>query len=138
MGVLLTHDYLDGNANLRSNGELLQREIVSRNPNIYLVLCGHRYTEDTLPAQFDDNGDGAMDRTVYQCIANYQNLGQGGGGYIRFLRIDETKGTIRFYTYSSYLGVYRTPPERAKNPKDTWPIPWKSVAEKAATEKEAA
>ncbi len=124
IGVLLTHDYLDSSSSLRSNGRTLQEEIVKKNRNIYLVLCGHRYTEDNIPIQFDDNGDGTMDRTVYQCIANYQNLGQGGGGYIRFLRIDETKGTIRFYTYSPYLDVYRLPPERAKNPQDTWPIPW--------------
>ncbi|HWR22592.1 MAG TPA: metallophosphoesterase [Feifaniaceae bacterium] len=124
VGVLLTHDYLDSYSSLRSNGKTLQEEIVKQNRNIYLVLCGHRYTEDNIPVQFDDDGDGAMDRTVYQCIANYQNLSQGGGGYIRFLRIDEAKGTIRFHTYSPYLGVYRAPPERAKNPQDTWPVPW--------------
>ncbi len=132
VGVLLTHDYLDSNSHLRSNGKTLQEEIVKQNYNIYLVLCGHRYTEDNIPIRFDDDGDGATDRTVYQCIANYQNLGQGGGGYIRFLRIDEEKGTIRFYTYSPYLGVYRAPPERAKNPQDTWPIPWRMEEQESA------
>ena len=125
VGVLCTHDYLDGSSILTANGQLLQQKIARVNPNIYLVLCGHRYTEDEVPVHFDDNGDGASDRTVYQCIANYQNLEQGNSGYIRFLVFDETAGSIHFYTYSPLLHAYGTPPEQATCKTDTLPIPWR-------------
>jgi len=125
VGVLCTHDYLDGNSSLRSMGRTLRQKVVAASPNVYLVLCGHRYTEDEVPVRFDDNGDGIPDRTVYQCIANYQALTRGGSGYIRFLAVDEAAGTIRFYTYSPVLGAYGAPPAQATCRTDTLPIPWK-------------
>ena len=126
VGVLCTHDYLDGSSNLGANGKKLQQKIVRPNSNVYLVFCGHRYTEDEVPVRFDDNGDGVSDRTVYQCIANYQSLDLGGSGYIRFLAFDETAGSIRFYTYSPLLNAYGAPPEQATCKTDSLLIPWKS------------
>lgn len=124
VGVLCVHDYINTDSSLRGMGKQLREQVVQPNPNVYMVLCGHRYTEDCLIDTFDDDGDGTPDRSVYQCIANYQNLDNGGNGYIRFMRIDEAKGTIRFYTYSPLLGKYRAIPEKAKNQKDVLPIPW--------------
>lgn len=125
VGILCAHAYLDSRSNLVGIGKLLQQRVVRPNPNVYMVLCGHRYTEDCVPVSFDDDGDGQDDRTVYQCIANYQNIDkQGGSGYIRFMEIDESKGTIRFYTYSPLLLSYRSAPEKAANKSDTLPIPW--------------
>ncbi len=125
IGVLCVHEYLGSASELRAIGKVLQEQIVKANPNVYLVLCGHRYTEDCVKAQFDDNGDGKADRTVYQCIANYQNIdNKGGSGYMRFIEIDENKATMRFYTYSPVLDQYRSIPDTAKCQVSTLPIPW--------------
>ncbi len=124
VGVLCVHDYLDSRARLRDMGKTLQREVVAANPNIYLVLCGHRYTQYCVPVSFDDDGNGKDDRTVYQCIANYQTLEGGGLGNIRFLEIDEGKGQLRFYTYSPLLDGYRAPPSHANDKREIWPLPW--------------
>ncbi len=124
VGVLCVHEYLGSESTLRSMGKILQEKVVAKNPNLYLVLCGHRYTEDCIPAQFDDDKDGIKERTVYQCIANYQNIGGGGKGFMRFIEVDEAKGTMRFYTYSPTQQEYRDPPEGAKNKQPVMPLPW--------------
>ncbi len=124
IGVLCVHDYINSDSSLRGMGKILREEVVKPNPNVYLVLCGHRYTEDCLTLAIDDDGDGNPDRTVYECIANYQNLDNGGNGYIRFIRINESGGTMQFYTYSPLLKQYRAIPEKAKNQNAILPIPW--------------
>lgn len=130
VGVLCVHDYLNAQTKLRDVGKTLQKEVVAANPNVFMVLCGHRYTEDTLPVTFDDDGDGKPDRTVYQSIANYQNGKAGGQGYIRFLRIDEEKGVIRYHTYSPVLNKRRSPPQNAITQATELPIPWLDFAAK--------
>lgn len=125
IGVLCVHEYLGSHSTLRAIGQTLYEKVVKPNPNVYLVLCGHRYNEDCVPITFDDDRDGKDDRTVYQCIANYQDIDKkGGSGYMRFLEIDEEKGTIYFYTYSPLLDQYRSAPENATNKESTMPIPW--------------
>lgn len=125
VGILCVHEYLGSHSTLRAIGRTLQEKVVKPNPNVYLVLCGHRYNEDCVPVTFDDDRDGKVDRTVYQCIANYQEIDKkGGSGYMRFLEIDEGKGTIRFYTYSPLLDRYRSAPETATNKEAVMPIPW--------------
>lgn len=125
VGILCVHEYLGSHSTLRAIGQTLQDKVVKPNPNVYLVLCGHRYNEDCVPVTFDDDRDGKADRTVYQCIANYQDIDKkGGSGFMRFLEIDEEKGTIRFYTYSPLLNQYRPIPQSATNQKSTLPIPW--------------
>lgn len=126
VGVLCVHDYLNSKSKPSGMGKTLQKKVLAVNPNLYLVLSGHRYTQDCVPISFDDNGDGKYGRTVYQCIANYQTLQNGGSGYMRFMQINEAKGELRFYTYSPFLDEYREPPKRAINKQDVWPIPWKS------------
>ena len=66
-----------------------------------MVLCGHKYGAYLFPESFDDNGDGAEDRTVYQMLFNYQaSLKDGGGGYLRLIQINEADGTMHVMTYS--------------------------------------
>ncbi len=126
VGILCVHEYLGSHSTLREIGQTLQEKVVKPNSNVYMVLSGHRYDEDCVTAYFDDNGDGKTDRKVYQCIANYQNIDKkGGSGYMRFIEIDEEKGTIHFYTYSPLLDQYRSASQTATNPAATMPIPWK-------------
>jgi len=101
VGVLAVHEYFDTDSTLTEEGQKLFDKVVAKNPNIYMVLCGHRYTVNCIEAAFDDDGDGTPERTVYQMIANYQAAGDmGGDGYMRFMQVDEAEDVIRMYTYS--------------------------------------
>lgn len=106
VGILCLHDYFRSDLSLYSVAEEIQSSILPSNPNIYMVLCGHRYNVACVPFPCDDDGDGKDDRIVYQLMANYQEAGEGGSGYIRFFQIDEENGEMRLYAYSPYLKDY--------------------------------
>ncbi len=107
VGVLCLHDYFKTDLSLSSDGQRFYEQVVSQCANVCLVLCGHRYNIAAKPAFFDDNGDGAPERTVYQLIGNYQAAGQeGGSGYMRFIQVDEVLGEMRIYSYSPVLDDY--------------------------------
>lgn len=113
VGVLCVHSYFDTDLSLLDDGIKLKDEIIQPCKNVYMVLCGHRYSSACIPVHLDDNGDGTSDRTVLQMIANYQAIGDkkapsrtGGDGYIRFLNINELTGILSYYSYSPYLDDY--------------------------------
>lgn len=106
IGVLCTHDYFKTDLERSDTGEELFNKVVKENPNLYMVMCGHRYNEACVPASFDDDGDGQDERTVYQIINNYQAASRGGSGYMRFLQVDEARGEIRVFSYSPATGDY--------------------------------
>ena len=107
IGVLCTHDYFKTDVTLSDNGQALYDRVVAQCENIYMVLCGHRYNQVCVPMPLDDDGDGAMDRMVYQLLMNYQAAGsEGGGGFLRFMQIDEAAGTLRALSYSPTADDY--------------------------------
>lgn len=117
VGVLCVHDYFDNNCNLTGQGTFLFETVVKKNPNLYLVLCGHRYACKTVPAEVE-NPDGSQ-RTVLQCIANYQAAGrEGGSGYLRLIQVDEESQAIRIISYSPLLNdiAFYDDPENARDP----------------------
>lgn len=125
VGVLCLHEYLDSDVTLRKIGKTLEQEVVSRNPNLYLVLCGHRYAVDHRTAVFDDDGDGVPDRTVYEMISNYQAFGsRGGDGYLRLLQIDESAGEMRILAYSPTLNDYDMFDGTEQRESLSLPLPW--------------
>ncbi|OQB20435.1 MAG: cyclic 3',5'-adenosine monophosphate phosphodiesterase [Firmicutes bacterium ADurb.Bin182] len=105
-GFLLLHEYINTNGTFTDNGESIFNEVVKNNPNIYMVLCGHRYNANMRIDEFDDDKDGSPDRSVCQMLANYQNNSWGGAGYMRFFRVDEQKKEISVLTYSPYKDDY--------------------------------
>lgn len=142
VGVLCLHDYFTTKLERSDTGEAYYQQVVAQCPNLYLVLCGHRYNVACIPAVFDDDGDGVQDRTVYQMMGNYQAAGQeGGSGYMRFLQVDEGEGMIRVYSYSPLLADYRyydTPGAQdekyAVDPEREYvqfPIPWRPSSSQA-------
>ena len=107
VGVLCVHDFITTEGTLSDAGNLLRTEVVAKCPNVYMVLCGHRYGLYTLEDAFDDDGDGVPERTVYEIMMNYQAAGkEGGGGYLRLMQFDEEKHEIRCVNYSPYLDDY--------------------------------
>ena len=134
IGILCLHDYFGSDVVRTEQGQLAYDNIVTKNDNLYFVLCGHRYNSACV-AQEIPKADGTM-RTVYQMIVNYQASGKEGGlGYMRFLQVDEKAGEIRMYNYSPLLSDYRyydEPEHRSENyafdtagEQQTIAIPWK-------------
>lgn len=103
--ILCFHSYLDPGG-YSSVGRRLIESVVEPNPNVRVVLCGHEPGTAYLPAEFDDDGDGTPDRTVFQMMFNLQHEDGGGDGYLRILRFDPVNDTIEVVTYSPYLDVY--------------------------------
>lgn len=105
VGILCLHDYYTKTLELSKDGKKWYDRVVKKTPNLYMVLCGHKYGAYCFPEIFDDDGDGKPDRTVYQMLFNYQacaigDVGDGGGGFLRLMQIDEASGTLHNLTYS--------------------------------------
>ncbi|MEG1547989.1 MAG: metallophosphoesterase [Clostridia bacterium] len=135
VGILCTHDYFKTSMELSDNGQAIFDRVISENPNVYMLLCGHRYNIGHTVSHFDDDGNGTAERSVYQIMGNYQAAQtQGGGGYMRFIQIDEASAQMRILSYSPLLNdyVYYDTPEHqtekyAADPDDetiVLPLPW--------------
>ncbi|MCE5235656.1 MAG: metallophosphoesterase [Clostridiaceae bacterium] len=113
IGVLCVHDYFKTDMTYSDAGATLLKKVVKKNPNVYLVMCGHRYTVGHKSVEFDDDGDGATDRRAYELIQNYQAAGElGGSGYLQLLQFDDIKKELRLISYSPYTDdrrYYDTP-----------------------------
>lgn len=130
-GVLLTHDYLepstspDGRgANFGgSDGPLLYNLLVKDNPNVFLVLAGHRHGVGTnvRPPVVGDIGGGVVellaDYQFYTVTASQLGLTQIGGydpadqlqfgaSFFRMLQFDVDRGEVSVDTYSPLLGEF--------------------------------
>lgn len=107
VGILCLHDFITTEGTLSEAGLKLREQVVAKCPNVYMVLCGHRYGLYTLEDAFDDDGDGVKERTVYEIMMNYQAAGkEGGGGYLRLMQFDEENHEIRCINYSPFLEDY--------------------------------
>ena len=90
---------------------------VRKNANIFLVLCGHLWTDPVNgvsqgeDVRIDKNDAG---HPVYQVLQDYQanSVGPdgkarsvpGGAGWLRFIEFDTEKRQMHFYTYSTLIG----------------------------------
>lgn len=135
VGVLCTHSYFKTDMTRSNDGQMLYKQVVKKNPNLYMVLCGHRYNQGCVQGWMEDDGDGVPDRLVYEMINNYQAVGEeGGDGYLRLLQMDEAAGLMRVYTYSPVkddFNFFDTPESQHEkytaDPEDEeyeLPIPW--------------
>lgn len=125
VGILCLHEYLDTDMELRDIGVSIRKKVVAKNPNLYMVLCGHRYAVDHLVSTFDDDGDGTPERTVYEMISNYQAFGDfGGDGYLRLLQVDEANGKMRILSYSPTLSDYDMFDGLEQRESLVLPLPW--------------
>lgn len=105
--ILVTHDYLLPRERRRhtyfpdprrNTGEWLWQSIVRTNPQIFMVLCGHIHGQGS---QISRN-DAGLD--VFELLADYQMLDNGGNGFLRVLSFDPAAGRIRERTWSPSLG----------------------------------
>ncbi|WP_183040979.1 lamin tail domain-containing protein [Salipaludibacillus neizhouensis] len=106
LAILNFHEYLLVSGNRSPLGNRIFNEIIEPNENVIAVLSGHYHDAETLISEIDDNGDGSVDRKVYQMLADYQGGPEGGQGYLRLLHFDQDNNQIAINTYSPYLDDY--------------------------------
>lgn len=130
-GILLTHDYLEPSASPDgrganfggSDGPLLYNLLVKDNPNVFMVLAGHRHGVGTnvRPPVVGDIGGGVVellaDYQFYTVSADQLGLTQIGGynptdqlqfgaSFFRMLQFDVDRGEVSIDTYSPLLGEF--------------------------------
>ncbi|MEV0891199.1 metallophosphoesterase [Promicromonospora sp. NPDC050262] len=130
-GILLTHDYLEPSASPDgrganfggSDGPLLYNLLVKDNPNVFMVLAGHRHGVGTnvRPPVVGDIGGGVVellaDYQFYTVSAGQLGLAEIGGydptdqlqfgaSFFRMLQFDVDRGEVSIDTYSPLLGEF--------------------------------
>lgn len=107
--IILTHMYLN-NKNQRisgdhykvtgNNGEQMWQKLVSKHENIFMVLCGHVLGNGLLVSKGDHGND------VYQILADYQGLNNGGESWLKYFKFIPQTNSIEAYTYNPVLKKY--------------------------------
>ncbi|MCL1631527.1 metallophosphoesterase [Sporolactobacillus sp. CPB3-1] len=105
IAILFFHDYLGSYGKRSSEGQMLFERVVRVNPNVRMVMNGHRYGAARRVDKIDDDLDGKPDRKVMQILSDYQSV-KGGQGYIRVLGFDLTHDKVYVRTFSPQ--VHRT------------------------------
>jgi len=115
--IVTTHSYLNGvdgtngyNAAVSkygNSGQKVWNKLIRRQPQIFLVLCGH-HQRTVAYHQVSTNNAGAR---VAEMLADYQKEHHGGDAWLRLLRFVPAKGEIQVRTYSPALKEFRTDPE---------------------------
>lgn len=100
--VLCLHSYMDPNGRLTDGGEIIWENVIKKNANVRLVLCGHR--DGAAYQKTELNG-----RAVHQLMYNYQEERKNeGGGFLRVLRFYPSVNGLDIATYSPHLDAYMT------------------------------
>lgn len=98
--IINTHSALDTDSTLTDDGQALC-DLMQNNPNLMLVLCGHKHGEAATLLSFTEH-------ETHVLLANYQKLEKGGKGYLRILTFMPGKDRIAVNTYSPWLDKYRS------------------------------
>jgi hypothetical protein len=116
--IVTTHSYLNSGGRpdytqtrngTGNSGQEVWEELISPNPQIFMVLCGH-FVYYGGYHQVSQNVDG---QDVYEMVANYQRLENGGNGWLRLIQFQPGGGSggqdrIQVRTYSPSLGEFDT------------------------------
>jgi hypothetical protein len=105
--IVATHSYLNlkgrvaGSVKVAgstaNSGEEMWQKLVRRQPNIFLVVCGHVGGVNVL---FSQNDAGAQ---VIEILTDYQNLAGGGEGWLRTMKFVPDENKIYVEAYSPLL-----------------------------------
>lgn len=126
--ILVTHDYLDRNGNrlddLKSfgqagkdknnklrgnNAETVFKKLVKKNPNIILVLCGHKEGEIQKEVKIKEGSDSEK-RRVFEILSDFQDERlkgtdeKSGKGLLRVLKIYPERNEFVISTVSALTG----------------------------------
>lgn len=90
-----------------NSGAEIWEKLISRFENISFVFSGHILGD----------GTGLLESTtpqgnkVFQMLANYQMIQNGGDGFLRILEFDPENKSVSVMTYSPFTGMYKTDKE---------------------------
>ena len=84
-----------------TTAEELFTEFIIKHPNIFAVHCGH---VDAEFKQVDENEAGLP---VHQTLVDFQDMTDGGGGWLRLLHFKPDEDEIAVYTLSTETGALR-------------------------------
>jgi len=91
-----------------NDGDAMWTKLVRQYKNISLVLSGHEVRGAGQDATGRRADMGTAGNLVTQILANYQNVSNGGNGYLRIMKFHPSTDTIDVLTYSPYLNSYLT------------------------------
>ena len=98
--IICLHSYLEPDGSYTKQGDAIYKRVVTPNANVLMVLCGH-YGSVTRNVKALTS---PVSRRVFEVLANYQEIENGGNGYIRLAYFRD--GLMQMYTYSPYLNDY--------------------------------
>ena len=98
--IVTSHYILDINGSFGSQGQALYDQLKD-NPNLFLMLSGHRHDESRREDIFNGN-------TIYSILSDYQSRPGGGNGWIKLLDFRPEINKIFVKTYSPYIDMYET------------------------------
>jgi carboxypeptidase family protein/Big-like domain-containing protein/calcineurin-like phosphoesterase family protein len=91
-----------------NDGDAMWTKFVRQYKNISLVLSGHEVRGAGQDATGHRSDFGTNGNLVTQILSNYQNVANGGNGYLRIMKFHPSSDTIDVLTYSPYLNSYLT------------------------------
>lgn len=127
--IIVTHDYLDKNGNrlddLNSfgmdgrdeegklkgnNAETVFKKLIKKNPNIFMVLCGHKEGTFQKKVKIKNSQDSEETRKVFEILTDFQDEKikgtdeKSGKGLLRVLKFYPEKNKIVLSTVSALTG----------------------------------
>jgi len=110
------------NVGADNDGESLWKKFVSQSSQISLVLNGHfAYTDSTNEGVGRQTELGVNGNVVNEMLSDYQEMTNGGSGYLRILTFHPSLNTIDVKTYSPTLNSYLT------DSGNQFTVPWHST-----------
>jgi len=106
LAIVLTHSYLNVDNTYTVEGQALWDDLIKLHDNIICVLAGHIATPADGAGYRVDNSDGGQ--PVHQIQSDYQDMANGGNGYLRVMRFVPSARRIYIETYSPYLATWLT------------------------------
>ena len=113
--IVATHSYLNlqgrttGQAKVSgssaNSGEEMWQKLISKQPNIFMVACGH-VGGVNLQRSTNDSGD-----SVIEILTDYQNLTLGGQGWLRTMKFVPAENRIYVDAYSPLLKQHNADPK---------------------------
>ena len=85
-----------------NSGQEIFELLVSPNPQVFFVNCGHIAVERFQISQNEAGQD------VFEALQDYQNRDFGGSGWMRLLEFRPNDGVIQARTYSPWLDEFET------------------------------
>ncbi len=98
--IVVSHSGLDESGQFLPEGQAIY-DTLKNNPNLFLLLSGHVTAEKHRQDVF--NG-----KTVYSLLSDYQDLANGGNGWLRLMEFSPANNQIRVKTFSPVLNAFQT------------------------------